>query len=229
MFSPSILDTFIIVQGKIYLKSFHVQRSFEAYQLVFPHSIGILSGLEKIYTEIETRYSHGEAEMMRLTFYTQNIEQYKIEIVKTLTLPQPIRLEIITSLRQPAGRGKQNYKWSNRERWAQLLSAQQTDADDIIAVNQFGQLTETSRFNLFIYDSKLDQVITPSLDSGCINGVFRRYALSEKSIDLPRMGKKVLVEKDISYSELESSQKFLKVYVANSARGVLPECLILKN
>lgn len=229
MFSPSILDTFIIVQGKIYLKSFHVQRSFEAYQLVFPHSTDLLAGLEKIYNEIETRCSHGESEMMRLSLSTKMKEQYEIEIVKKLTLPQPVRLEVITSLRQPAGRGKQNYKWSNRDRWVQLCNAKQTDADDIIAVNELGQLTETSRFNLFIFDSGLDQVITPSLDSGCINGVFRRYALSEKSIDLPKMGKKILIEKDISYSELESSQNFFKVYVANSARGVLPECLIIKN
>ncbi len=223
-----VLDTFVFKNGLIYLKEFHLARSFEAYQLIFPQASGLFHHLSKIYDQLEKYLRPEEEETVRLTFSAQVQGQHAYQIVKKLPLSHPVHLEMISSITHPAGQGSQSYKWANREAWATLMAARLTDADDVIAVNTLGKVVETSRFNLFFYDHKLDQVFTPPLNSGCINGVYRRYVLSEKCIDLPVVGLKPVIEKDISVAELESEPHIYTTFVANSARGVLL-CQITKS
>ncbi|MBC7421456.1 MAG: aminotransferase class IV [Bdellovibrio sp.] len=229
MLRSDVLDTFVFKNKKIYLKKYHIERSFEAYQFLF--SDFPLEKFQQVYDrlELELKSTVGEEQMVRLFFSEKEKGRNSYEIQNKVLLGDPVRLEIIASKMNPAGRGPQNFKWTDRDEWVALLKSKSADADDVIALNSLEQLTETSRFNLFFYNSASDLVFTPTLDSGCVNGVYRRYALSEKSIDLPTLGKKDLVEKDISVAELESAPHIYSLFVANSARGVLKACLTTKN
>ena len=229
MLKSDVLDNFIFIDERIYLKDFHIERSHEAYRRIFPSVTADM--IVVVYDKIEKdlRFKIDEHQMVRLIFSCEQMGRTTHEIVNKVLLADPVRLEILTSLKNPAGCGAQNYKWAQRELWNQLIELKGPEADDIIAINQLDQVTETSRFNLFFYCEEVDQVFTPTLNSGCVNGVFRRFAMSHKSIDLPQLGKKALVEKDISVAELQASPHIYTIFVANSARGVLNACLTTKN
>jgi para-aminobenzoate synthetase/4-amino-4-deoxychorismate lyase len=89
----------------------------------------------------------------------------------------------------------------------------------VIGINQDNCVTETSRFNLFLF--KDDRLSTPSLNSGCINGVYRRYLLDQGYYELGSE-KIPLIEKDILVSEIKN----YVVYVGNSLRGMHKAILI---
>ncbi len=229
MLKTKVLDTFTFRDRLIYLKNYHVDRTFEAYQLNFPYVNR--TQIESIYDTLESslRLDVNSKQLVRLLFNgdDQCSFSYEINFLKDHKLP--MSLELIDTLKNPSGRGPQNFKWVERDHWMALMSARRWSSDDILAQNVRGQITEASRFNIFIYDSKNNIVITPTLESGCINGVYRRFALNQKTIDLGDLGKKNLIEKDILATELLSNPNNYKLFLANSVRGVLSACLNLKN
>ena len=83
--------------------------------------------------------------------------------------------------------------------------------------NEKNELVETSRFNIFLFDKRNDIVFTPSLASGCINGVYRRFVFCQNFIQLPKLGKKKIQELCLTAEKIYDYQLF----VANSVRGVL--------
>lgn len=229
MLNSDVLDTLVFKNRKIWLKDFHIDRTFEAYQLSYPQ-VSRMQILE-IYSQLENKLLDlvSENEMLRLILSQNKFLDFSYEIVPKTPLHAPLRLDVMTGILNPNGLGLQNYKWTDRNRWAELLAAKNPQADDIVAINEEHHVTETSRFNLFFYHSPTDEVFTPTLKSGCIHGVYRRYVLNKKRIDLPGLGFKKLIEKDISVADLFSFSKIGTIYVANAARGVLIACLLTKN
>lgn len=215
MFSSesAVLDTLKFKDGKIFLKRFHQDRTFEA--LCFDHPLLKSEEVAKVYDHLE-KQKLSSNQLLRIHFQMEEKLHYHVEVIEKSFLPDTIRLQIITGPQQLAGRGKQNYKWSRRDFWEEVLKLKEASADDIISLNAKNQITETSRCNLFLYDLNEDLVFTPTLDSGCINGVYRRYVMQNKKIILPRLGEKKLIEKDFFAEDLKN----LKIYVANSVREV---------
>ena len=120
-------------------------------------------------------------------------------------------------MKQPSGIGSKNFKWLERDFWDQINSLKAITADDVLTINEKMQVVETSRFNLFFYDPAEKVVMTPTLSSGCIHGVYRRWALGNKFITLPNLGAVSIFAKDILFSEIHRYQ----IFVANSVREVL--------
>ncbi len=219
-----VLDTFKFKEGKIFLKKYHFERSLEACQMINPQVSQ--NELEKIYEEIEERYSKviRKNQILRLLLTTDVDPVPKTEIILKSEFPSIPTLQLITEIKQTEGIGKQNYKWTDREFWTNAMRLRSKEADDVICENANEELTETSRFNLFFYDKKSDQVFTPRLDSGCINGVYRRYVMYTGSIMLPDIGLKQISEKLILSSELND----YTIYIANSVREVLKARLLTR-
>ncbi len=222
--SSNVLDSFAFRNGGIFLKPFHAQRTFEALALLqlqtkYETILDIYGRLED-----QLKNSVSESELVRVVFSSPN--DYSYEIIPISLLPIPVRLQVLQSNKNPDGIGKHNYKWSDRSNWNELLKLKSPNVDDIIAVNGKHDVTETTRCNLFFYSVGEDIVFTPPLTSGCINGVYRRFAISQKWIDLPVYGIKSLVEKNISITELQALPCIYEIFVANSVRGVLEAELI---
>ena len=55
-----------------------------------------------------------------------------------------------------------------------------SDLDDLIFVNEKGEVTETTRFNLFIRHN--GKMITPPLESGLLPGTLRRHLLQKGTV-----------------------------------------------
>lgn len=209
-----VLDTFKISADGIFLKEFHLKRTFAAIRLYLKDFT--FEKLIEIYNKIEADFKQANICVGRLIFDTEKAATHFETQILTDTL-EPVILEISKGLARPSGVGMQNYKWLDRAYWDQVLSLKSTAVHDILSLNALNHAVETSRFNLFFYSKSTDQVFTPPLTSGCVAGTFRAWALENENIWLPQLGKKPLHELDIPSDQLKNYQLF----VANSVRGVL--------
>lgn len=223
MFSTSnILDTLRLDSTGFFLKDLHAERTFETYQI-----LGLktdLNSILRIYDQVEEKLIKNflKPQKVRLIFNEATLD-YHVQTEKLdAMLNNPIRLQLTTMATQKAGIGAGNYKWEDRSYWTQLLSQKHDKIDDIISMNTNNEVTETSRFNIFIYSPDHDAVYTPNLESGCINGVYRRFVFQTQKIDLPSLGRKSVYEKTLTASDLKQAT----IFVANSVRGVIRATLI---
>ncbi len=91
-----------------------------------------------------------------------------------------------------------------------VLAAQFAKAegwDEIIMLNHFSQVCEAIHSNIFI--CKNDKLITPDLDSGCVNGVMRTYLIAALEEDIE--------ERPIPMEELMAADEIL---LTNAVRGI---------
>ena len=136
-----VLDTLKFKNEKIFLKEFHVQRSFEACQLV--NSKTLLSEVSDIYDQLEKQF-HKEAEgakMLRLVFNPQDLLNFEVAVIAKSVLSEIITLELMSKALQPHGLGTQNYKWTHRNLWDQILKEKNPKADDVICINSKNEVT----------------------------------------------------------------------------------------
>ncbi|MBT8213693.1 MAG: aminodeoxychorismate synthase component I, partial [Acidimicrobiia bacterium] len=116
--------------------------------------------------------------------------------------PQPIRLAVCEAA-VDSGDVLLFHKTTHRGAYEQR-AARHPDCDDVILVNERGEITETSVANVAVqFDG---QWWTPPLDSGCLPGTMRRRLLEE--------GK--LKERVIASSELQAAEA---IAVLNSVQG----------
>ena len=210
----AILDTFKINSSGIFLKYFHIQRTQEA---LLCAGANIPSGkIETIYNLIEKQNNFEASKIGRLTFQISTAE-FNLQILEMNTLKPILKLDPILNLKQKSGTGPQNYKWADRDFWNKINLLRSPAADDVLTINKKMHVVETSRFNLFFFDPARQRVLTPTLSSGCIHGVYRRWALANNFITLPNLGPITIFEEDILFSEIDRYQ----IFVANSVREVL--------
>lgn len=211
---PQVLDTFKLNRDGIYLKALHISRTLNALRSVGNYSANEL--IVEIYETIEKNKTADFDQRIHLVISSEDLShQFSAEPLTTMT--EPVLLQVVHTLRQPSGRGQQNFKWQSRIYWNEILRAISTPATDAISLNEYDHMVETSRFNLFFFDPKKDLVYTPALASGCIAGVYREWVMSRGEIGLPNLGIKSIQESEIHFSEVNQFQLFL----ANSVRGVL--------
>ena len=82
--------------------------------------------------------------------------------------------------------------------------------DDCIFINESNHIVESISGNIFIVLN--DYIITPTLKSGCINGVMRKYLLQQKNI----CGLNIL-EKDIIISDILNAEELFFTNVMSCA------------
>lgn len=189
-----ILDTFRISEKPNPLLPFHIQRTFEGLQLL---KVDIsFEELQRQYHELYQSY-HGADQKCRLSINNE----FQISIEPIEILPVELKVTLAKNHNQISGEGLQNYKTSQRQYWTENLNPK---FDDIIGVNDLGNITETSRFNIFIKEN--DIFYTPPLNSGCVNGCLRRFLKSQGQIQ----------EKNFIIQDLDK----LDLYLGNSLRGL---------
>lgn len=236
----AVLDTLKFKEGKIFLKKFHVQRTFEA--MAFKKINVSLENVIRFYDliEEETALRIEPQQILRISIPVvsttgQSFEYSfdpvrdlargsQVEIVDTPYFSAAPKLALHFKDRQSSGIGEQNFKWTNREFWQKLLAQKKTGADDVLAINDKDQITETSRCNILFFDPQADLVFTPSLDSGCLNGVYRRFIMSQGTVQLPALGHKKIIEENLTAIDL--NKKNYSVYLINSIREVLPASIL---
>ncbi len=86
--------------------------------------------------------------------------------------------------------------------------SRETDCDEVLFLNERGELAEGSRTTLFI--ERGDELLTPPIDAGILDGVLRR--------ELLEAGKRPVREATLTLDDLETAEV---VYLGNSVRGLV--------
>ncbi len=95
---------------------------------------------------------------------------------------------------------------------AMLEEAQQAGFDEVILLNERGEVSECTSANVFIAEG--GRVWTPPLDSGCLPGVTRQVLLEEIRIPGISVGERVLVPEDLEQAD--------EVFITSTTRDLLP-------
>jgi branched-chain amino acid aminotransferase len=106
--------------------------------------------------------------------------------------------------------GAKILSWAMNLTW--LESAQERGFDEVILLNERGEVAECTSANLFIANG--NEVWTPPLSSGCLPGITREVILGE--VHAP--GIRVL-ERTILPADLESADE---VFITSTTRDLLP-------
>lgn len=106
--------------------------------------------------------------------------------------------------------GTKILSWSMNLTW--LENAQGRGFDEVILLNEHGQVAECTSANIFA--AKGNQVWTPPLNSGCLPGITREVLLGE--IHVPGVE---IVEKPLMPADLESADE---VFITSTTRDLLP-------
>jgi branched-chain amino acid aminotransferase len=125
---------------------------------------------------------------------------------------ESVKLGIVPNARYAASEfaGTKYLSWS--ENLARLERAQEQGFDEVVLLNERGEVSECTSANIFIV--KGNKVSTPPLSSGCLPGVTRALLLEE--IDVPGL---TVVEEVIFTADLEAADE---VFITSTTRDLMP-------
>jgi branched-chain amino acid aminotransferase len=106
--------------------------------------------------------------------------------------------------------GAKILSWAMNLTW--LESAQARGFDEVILLNERGEVAECTSANIFIADG--NQVWTPPLSSGCLPGITREVLLGEVRVPGIRIGEKALMPTDLELAD--------EVFITSTTRDLLP-------
>ena len=123
-----------------------------------------------------------------------------------------VKLAYQAAARYAAGQfaGAKIISWAMNLTW--LESAQARGFDEVILLNERGEVAECTSANIFIADG--NQVWTPPLSSGCLPGITREVLLSEVRVPGIRIGEKALMPTDLELAD--------EVFITSTTRNLLP-------
>lgn len=128
---------------------------------------------------------------------------------ETIAAPDPaalLRLRIATNRANSADRWL-FHKTTNRALYSNApLQAPDKDFDELIFLNERGEVTEGTVNNIFI--AKKGRMLTPPIDCGLLPGIYRRHLLET----LPNAEERVLVLDDLRTADA--------IFICNSVRGL---------
>lgn len=198
-----VLDTIRIHNSQVLYKEQHLERTHEA--LAFCGVQVSIAELSEYYSVLEEKFTQ---DVVRIIFTNNQLSQARYEVIPLEEIPVPVKLEVSPLQIQPC-----RFKWADRSLWQQAIAQKSPQADDLLFLTPDGYLRETSRFNVFVLDPKENVLLTPTLQSGCLNGAYRRFLLKNE-IQSRRTS-----EKDFLLDILLPENK---IFVGNSVRGLLP-------
>lgn len=218
-------ETIRVVQGKIPLWKYHVQRieeSLHLLQLVLPAHVSYDSILEEIRSVIQRNY-HSTARV-RLSFYKgdggvyDDVSNTVHRLIQSWELPKA-NLEF-NSNGLDIGLYKDSCKsigtWSHLKTNNYLLYAlaakwaKQQKWNDAIVLNQHGAIADTTIANIWIV--KNDIIYTPTIQDGGVAGTMRAFLLGEM-----KLRKIEVQEKSLYLEDLISADE---VFLSNAIYGV---------
>jgi branched-chain amino acid aminotransferase len=106
--------------------------------------------------------------------------------------------------------GTKILSWAMNLTW--LESAQCRGFDEVILLNERGEVAECTSANIFIANDT--QVWTPPLNSGCLPGITRELLLGEIRVPGIRIGEKPLLPTDLETAD--------EVFITSTTRDLLP-------
>jgi branched-chain amino acid aminotransferase len=129
---------------------------------------------------------------------------------------ESVKLNYVPQARHAASAfaGTKILAWAMNLTW--LEEAQQQGFDEVILLNERGEVAECTSANIFAARGR--EVWTPPLSSGCLPGITRELLLSE--VRAPGVH---VIEKPLTPADLESADE---VFITSTTRDLLPVAVI---
>lgn len=123
-----------------------------------------------------------------------------------------VKLGLIRQARHAASpfAGTKILSWAMNLTWVE--QAQARGLDEVILVNERGEVSECTSANVFI--ARGSQVWTPPISSGCLPGVTRSVLLEEVHVPGFAIGEKVLLPEELQGAD--------EVFITSTTRNLLP-------
>jgi branched-chain amino acid aminotransferase len=123
-----------------------------------------------------------------------------------------VKLGLIPNARHAASEfaGTKNLSWSENLTWYER--AHEQGLDEVILLNERGEVAECTSANVFIAQGA--QVWTPTISSGCLPGVTRLLLLEEIRVPGIQVGEKALLPADLEAAD--------EVFITSTTRELLP-------
>lgn len=224
-YGNGVFETIRIKNGQICLREYHFHRLFSSLQLLefqIPPAIDASYLEDEILRLCNTNKCISSARV-RLSFYNGNgnlsedieagflIEAWELIEDEFGLDHSGIEIGIADGIVKHADRYS-HLKTSNFLAYSLAARyAAKNKMDDCLLLNQYGRVADSTIANIFIIAD--DNIITPSISEGCIDGTMRRHILHELSIS----GINVL-EGTISIAQLESAQE---IFLTNAIRRII--------
>jgi len=106
--------------------------------------------------------------------------------------------------------GTKILSWAMNLTW--IETAQQRGFDEVILLNERGEVAECTSANIFIANGS--EVWTPPLSSGCLPGITREVVLGEIRVPGIRVSEKTVMPGDLENAD--------EVFITSTTRDLLP-------
>ena len=212
-----VFETMKVHKGKILLADLHFERLFLSLQLLQIDSSMQKENLTERILQLCGKNNCTELARIRLAVFRVEGRQAGYTIEALPLTPdlmkwsmEGIRLTIYPLARK-SGDAFANLKSANFLPYVMAsLYAMQNSCDDALVLNSGNAIADSSRANLFLV--KNDELVTPALHQGCVNGVMRRFIIDGcKKLGMV-VRQEIVTEDDL----LEADEAFL----TNAIQGI---------
>ncbi|MBV9746685.1 MAG: aminotransferase class IV [Acidobacteriia bacterium] len=123
-----------------------------------------------------------------------------------------VKLALMPQARHAASMfaGTKSLSWAMNLTWLEM--AQQRGFDEVILLNERGEVAECTSANIFVANG--NEVSTPPLSAGCLPGITREVLLGETLVPGIRVRERSLMPADLESAE--------EVFITSTTRNLLP-------
>jgi branched-chain amino acid aminotransferase len=219
-YGDAVFETMKVKDGSITLKDLHFERLSQSLKLLQINTNQTEEKLEKKIISLCEKNKTTKLATVRLEVFRDNescgylIEAFPLDEDPAILNEQGWSICIHPFLRKACD-GYANLKSANFLPYVMAdIYRQEKNADECIVLNSSGNIADGSRTNIFLV--KDDEVLTPALHQGCVNGVMRRHLIQQ------------LKANGIAVKQTEITVDMLKqadaVFLTNAIRGIKWVC-----
>ena len=224
-YGDGFFETMLFNNGKTYFKDYHVDRINDAIlKLNFEKANHFTTDNLFFHTKkLITRNKITEYARVRITFFRGDGGLYDAEnnFVNYIIQAWPIQssfhlykdngldIDIYPDSRKACD-SFSHIKSNNYQCYAMAaMWAKQNKLNDAIVLNHFDRVADSTIANIFVVNKK-DEILTPKLSEGCVNGIMRRFILEKL--------KDNVIETTISQNDLLKAKE---IFLTNSIKGIM--------
>lgn len=216
-FGDGVFETIKVVNGVLCLAPYHFERLFTSLELLqIRSSFSVATLTENILQLCAANGCTHRGRVRLAVFRTDSgegayaIEAMELPEAKVLWNEEGWTLDLYPYARKSvdvfANLKSANYlPYVMADRYLQ-----EKGLDEALVLNCHGLLCDASKANIFLV--KDDEILTPALHQGCVNGVMRRYVIEE----LKKKGY-VVKQAELSQDDLEGAHE---VFLTNALQGI---------
>jgi branched-chain amino acid aminotransferase len=215
-YGDGVFETVKVYKGKILLSSLHLERLTISLQLLQIDST--FFNWDKIQTQIIELCKKnlcGNCARVRVTVFRNASPDYLIEAVPLMESENKMNEEGWTIGLFPFARKSNdayaNLKSVNHQLYVLAgLYAKERNWDEALVLNAVNNLADGSKTNIFLIRG--NEIFTPALHQGCVNGVMRRFLLDELKSNGYKVYQAEITEEDLLNAD--------EVFCTNAIRGM---------